>query len=152
MGGSERFRVGEYDGGGGLSEKLVFWPEFGDKADSFEGFGFRRFEHWSAVRNCGKGSVDGEEWTDGGASSHITPDSSERRWQRSHLFWLFFGRSVANQQWMMLGVWWLAIYDLIGGGCVRISDGKLKSAALDGGRWLKLLLLFLFFFKLNGKN
>ncbi|KAK9209552.1 hypothetical protein WN944_001919 [Citrus x changshan-huyou] len=35
MGGSKRFWVGEYDGGGGLSKKLVFWPEFGDKGGDF---------------------------------------------------------------------------------------------------------------------
>ena len=35
MGGSERFWVGEYGGGGGLSKKLVFWPEFGDKGGGF---------------------------------------------------------------------------------------------------------------------
>ena len=31
MGGSGRFKVGEYDGDGGLSKKVVFWPEFRDK-------------------------------------------------------------------------------------------------------------------------
>ena len=82
MGGFERFRVGEYGGGGGgLSEKLVFWPEFGDKADGFEGFGFQRFEHRSTVRNGGKGLVDGEEWTDGGAFGQIAPESGEWRWR-----------------------------------------------------------------------
>ena len=35
MGGSIIFWVGEYDGGGGLSEKMVFCPEFGDKGDDF---------------------------------------------------------------------------------------------------------------------
>ena len=35
MGGSARFMVGKYDGGGGLSEKVVFSPEFGDKGGGF---------------------------------------------------------------------------------------------------------------------
>ena len=36
MGGSERFWVGEYDGGGGgLSEKVVFLPEIIDKSGGF---------------------------------------------------------------------------------------------------------------------
>ena len=104
MGGSERFWVGEYDDGGGLSKKVVFWPEIVDKSGSFEGFGFRRFEHRSAVRNGGKGSVDGEEWINGGASGQIVPESGERRWRRSRLFWLCFRRSVANRWWKMLGV------------------------------------------------
>ena len=40
MGGSERFWVGKYDDGGGLSEKVVFWPEIIDKAGSFGGLRF----------------------------------------------------------------------------------------------------------------
>lgn len=35
MDGSERFWVGEYNGGGGLPEKVVFWSKFGDKGCSF---------------------------------------------------------------------------------------------------------------------
>ena len=40
------------------------------------------------MRNGGKGSVDGEEWIDGGASGQIMLESGERRWRRSRLFWL----------------------------------------------------------------
>ena len=40
MGGSERFWVGKYDDGGGLSEKVVFWPEIIDKAGGFGGLQF----------------------------------------------------------------------------------------------------------------
>ena len=40
MGGSKRFWVGKYDGGGGLSEKVVFWPEIVDKAVGFGGLRF----------------------------------------------------------------------------------------------------------------
>ena len=93
MGGFERFWVGEYDGGGGgggLSEKMVFWSEIVDKADGHEGFGFRWFDRRSTVRNGGKGSVDREEWIDGGASGQIASESGEQRWRRSQLFWLFF--------------------------------------------------------------
>ena len=36
---------------------------------------------------------------------------------------------------------------MIGSGCVRIGDRKLKPSALDDGHGLKLLLLFCFFFK-----
>ena len=35
MGGSERFWVGEYDDGGGLSEKVVFWSKIVDKVGGF---------------------------------------------------------------------------------------------------------------------
>ena len=38
---SKRFWVGEYDGSGGLFEKLVFWPKFEDKGGGFVvGFDF----------------------------------------------------------------------------------------------------------------
>ena len=40
VGGSERFWVGKYDGGGGLSEKVVFWQEIVDKAGGFGGLRF----------------------------------------------------------------------------------------------------------------
>ena len=40
MGGSERSWVGDYDGGSGLSEKVVFWPEIVDKAGGFGGLRF----------------------------------------------------------------------------------------------------------------
>ena len=88
VGGSERFWVGKYGGGGGLSEKVVFWLEIVDKAGGFGGLRFLVVERRTSVRNSGKGSVDGEEWTYGGASGQIAPESSERRWRRSRLFWL----------------------------------------------------------------
>ena len=40
MGGFERFWTGEYDGGGCLSEKVVFWQEIVDKAGGFGGLWF----------------------------------------------------------------------------------------------------------------
>lgn len=40
MEGFERFWVGEYDSGGGLSEKVVFWIEIVDKAGGFGGLRF----------------------------------------------------------------------------------------------------------------
>ena len=104
MGRSERFWVHEYDDGGRLSEKVVFWSEIVDKSNGFEGFGFGRFEHRSAVRNGGKGSIDREEWIDGGAFGQITPESGERRWRQSRLFLAFFWLSVANRRWNMIGV------------------------------------------------
>ena len=103
MGGSERFWVGKYDGGGGLSEKVVFWTEIVDKAGGFGGLRFLVVERRTSVRNSGKGSVDGDEWIDGSAFGQIVPESGEQRWQRSQLFWLFSGELWLNDGGRCLG-------------------------------------------------
>ena len=80
----ERFMVGEYDGGGGLSEKLIFLPEIGDISSDFVSVSIPTTSSSIGGRRDEKGWNDGEKWIDDGGAGRRVAETGDRSAAMSH--------------------------------------------------------------------